>query len=167
MLALVGELLLLRARPQDLPYSRGLLAALLGASILTQGGMLWSLGAPSALTAAGASAVLVRFGLVRGVLFALGRAPRFVKTMSALLLADLAFRLLASPLPLLAGEADPGSAALPAWAALALGLWLLVVQGHVFAHACEVRLPAGVLIALAIEVSAALLAVVAVVVVMG
>jgi hypothetical protein len=156
MIALARDLLLFKAAPQDLPYSPLLLALLIGLGLSFDGVILHLGGeSPQALLA------LVGSTIVRLLLLTLwfswrGIAPRLVKTLSALWLADLAFRALLLPSVLLiAGEVrsepppSPSPAAqLAALAMIALAMWQLLVQGHILRHALELPLALGTLFAL-------------------
>lgn len=157
MIALARDLLLFRSAPQDLPYSPGLLALLIGLGLLFDGLILHLGGeSPQALLALVGSTIL-RLLLLTVWFSWRGIAPRLVKTLSALWLADLAFRvLLLPPVLLIVGDvpSEPPSPSLAAQVAalamIALAVWQLLVQGHVLRHALEVPLALGTLAALII-----------------
>ncbi len=156
MFALARDLLLFRSAPQDLPYSPVLLALLIGLGLVVDALFLQLGGeSPQALLALVASTTL-RLLLLTMWFSRRGIAPRLVKTLSALWLADLAFRvLLLPPVLLLAGEVQTGSPAAPSLAAqmaalamIGLAVWQLLVQGNILRHALEVPLALGTLAAL-------------------
>lgn len=158
MIALARDLLLFRARPQDLPYSPALLLALI---TLNASFDLVVLLAKE--KTANALAAAVGSHALRLLLFAMffawrGILPRLIKSLTALWLTDLAFRVLLLPLLLVMVSASEG--AVPAasspmlelvlLAILGMGIWQLMVQGHILRHALEVSLALGTLAALLI-----------------
>lgn len=157
VIALARDLLLFRARPQDLPFSPALLFTLIALCIGFDVLLLLARENASVL-----SAVLASHAL-RVLLFAMffawrGILPRLIKSLTALWLSDLAFRVLLLPLVLImAGASDGVAPAAPSalvelavLAVLAMGIWQLMVQGHILRHALEVSLALGALAALLI-----------------
>ena len=155
-LPLLGRLLLLRCGPQDLPYSTTLLGGSIAASLVAN---ILSLGiGTTAFTAIPQPllATLVSIGFVIGLLQIRERTPRTVQTLTALFATQAVLGLLAlfplqalAPIfqqiaenPDAASTIQAPSSAVAAW--LALGLWSVMVTGHIFRNALDVHLLAGV-----------------------
>ena len=153
LLESIRDILLLRRGPQDLPYSPGLLAALI----------LFALAVGLAVSAQRVTVAVAapQLGFEVLLLLALAWIPlaiarrreRFVQTATALVAAAIAFNLLAVPVVLGVGDLPKDARALTTaqvllgWLSLALLAWKLVVSGHVLRHALDVPLRSGVLIA--------------------
>lgn len=150
------DVCLLRAGPQDLPYSRDFM-------ILTMAGSL----------GAGLLAVAIleetRFALLELVLTYLftvaflyavlsfrGLTGRFIQTASAVFGADTIITLVALP-ALHAASGAGAERPVTGLAMLALGLWNLAVLGHILRHALDTILPVGVLVALSYVIGSLLL----------
>ena len=149
------DLALLRAGPQDLPYSPVLTRNLVGLCLLLgvlYAGLLDVAEAPS------------RLALSLGLLLALpwvllqwrGRGERYPQTLAALAGIDALFTAAFLPiawvakqnLPIEPGaDLDPGQAAM-GWLVLALFGWKLMINGSIFKHALELPHALGVLLAL-------------------
>ncbi|WP_348674796.1 hypothetical protein [uncultured Abyssibacter sp.] len=153
---MLGRLLLLRCGPQDLPYSTSLLGGSIAASIAAN---ILSLGIGTSTLAAVPQtlvATLVSVGFVIGMLQIRERTPRAVQTLTALfstqavlgVLALFPLRTLAPVFQQLAENPDAAStieapsSAVAAW--LALGLWSVIVTGHILKNALDVHMLAGV-----------------------
>lgn len=157
------DLLLLRRGPQELPANWNLLATLtlLYISVHFAQARTAAETGPALLQAVLATALL--FAYVRSILHARDLLPRFVQTLSALLAVGVLATLLllgptASLAPFLervaAGEPSQTAAQPPMFALLAslvISVWALIAYGHIYRHALDVRLMAGVLVALGFE----------------
>lgn len=144
----VLEICLLRRGPQDLPYSQGLLvltmtaSAAVGYPAMSRFGLSDSPALDVALTLGFTLAYL------HGVLTIKGLRGRFVQTASAVFGTDVVVTGLA--LPIMAMTTGPSDEApVSGLLMLALVLWNLAILGHILRHALAVRLPVGVLWALA------------------
>lgn len=135
---LVVDLLRLRARPQDLPASRGLLVAALAAMALGDAiGLAQEVSLTQALLAGALDAALLS-GFVFLVLRVRGLESRIWQTLPALALIGAALSLLAQ----LAITLIPSRelAGLLWWVVL---IWYLAASGHVLRHALDVAWYAG------------------------
>ncbi|MBK1734330.1 hypothetical protein CKO15_03330 [Halorhodospira abdelmalekii] len=143
------EICLFRKGPQHLPYAPGLLVVVIaisaGLSYVTAGNL------PQAGPVTTQIAVAVLFGLffLYALLTLRGVADRFIQSATAMFGADA---LIAAPVALvtfsLAGR-SPEEAPTAALIILLLWLWHIGVLGAIFHHALQMRLPLGVLLALA------------------
>ncbi len=161
---LARDLLLLRRGPQDAPYSPRLLVSLVLAALLVDVVLTTSvpanteIGGRLAIVAVCAS--LIALLAVSGLILHLaGRQARYVQTATALVLVELALGLIGLPLAALIGQAPaaghppaPGQA-LATLGFVAVGVWGLLVRGHILRHALEVGFGYGVLLALAVTLA--------------
>lgn len=150
---LLIELCLFRRAPQDLPFRPALaLACLLATAIVElvtnqQIGEGMGLVVPVVFTSALFAVVGTRL-----VLRIAGHDARFWQTLLALAGSGLLFAAVAAPIRIAVGPIDPavmqGTVAPPFGYMLiaGLGLWRLIVIGHIWRHALQVRLPVGVLV---------------------
>jgi hypothetical protein len=135
---LYTDLLFLRTKPQDLPYSRALLAGALVAHVAadTLGALDW-LPAGSAL-AAGVLDTLLLVAIVHTLLMLRNLGNRAAQTLSALALAGAIIGLGAWGITGLVAERWP------AWLVwLPFLLWYLAVFAHVLKQAMEISYPAA------------------------
>jgi hypothetical protein len=135
---LYADLLFLRANPQDLPYSRALLAAALLAHVAadTLGALDW-LPLGSAL-AAGVLDTLLLVAIVHTLLMLRNLGNRAAQTLSALALAGAIIGIGAWGITGLVSERAP------AWLAwLPFLIWYLAVFAHVLRQALEIPYPAA------------------------
>jgi hypothetical protein len=155
---LARDLCWLRRGPQDVPHSRilcgGLFALAVLADLILAGVVLHE---PSTVQRVALADALMA-GLPYVALSLAGREARWLQTIGALSLVSIVFTVLMTPVLVVQGPADPNVAATPlqllaAWVWLALLAWQILVQGHVLRSALELRLPLGVLIALAFFVA--------------
>ena len=150
------DICLLRAGPQDLPYSRDFLiltmAASVGAGLLAVAALEESRVALLEL----ALTYLFTVGFLYAVLSFRRLNSRFVQTASAVFGADALITLVALP-ALHAASGAGAERPVTGLAMLALGLWNLAVLGHIFRHALDTILPVGVLLALAYVMGSLLL----------
>jgi hypothetical protein len=145
------ELCLLRRAPQDLPAASALLALGVVADVLV--GLLLGLIvdlSPWMALSQGLVDVAFMLAVLYVALRLMDRLRRFMQTATALLGAGAVLGTLAIvPLSLLpvGGEGEPTAIA----AILFLGLivWSVLVTGHIFRHAFDLRLGQGVVIAVA------------------
>jgi hypothetical protein len=160
VLALVNlfvDLCLLRRGPQDLPASHALLSLALVLNVaagLLLGRTVWG------ETGAALGAALLDVGVLALLLFVALRARalgnRFLQSATAMLGAGCLLTLLALPLqPLveLSEASDPD--AVGALLYLLYVAWVQVVYGHVLRHALDLRLGAGIAIALVYTLTSA------------
>lgn len=149
------ELCLFRRAPQDLPFRPPLALVCVLATVLVelftnqQIGESMGLVVPAVLT----SAIFVVLA-PRAVLRLAGHEARYWQTLLALAGSGLLFAAAAAPLRIAIGPIDPailqGTVAPPPGYMLiaGLGLWRLMVIGHIWRHALQIRLPVGVLVGL-------------------
>jgi hypothetical protein len=139
------DLCLLRAVPQDAPYSLPLLY--LASSLNVMVGMLLvgevDLNPPGALLQSALEAALMLATLYL-LLLLRKKAARFVQSGLALMGSGVLLGLVALPLSVQV-QAQGESAVFAALMFLVLLAWSLVVMGHVIRHTFEISLPAGVL----------------------
>ncbi|MDN5938354.1 MAG: hypothetical protein L0H83_06795 [Salinisphaera sp.] len=165
--AVTVDLLRLRRGPQDLPADWNLLAMLAGAYFIVTFAQVL-VAAPTGVALLQALlATVVLAGYVRAVLGSRGRVARFAQTLAAMYAVGIVLTLLmlgptATLAPFLTslaqGTAQQSAAAAPTaptlgmLAYMIIGVWGLVVFGHVYRHALDIGLGIGVLVALGFEV---------------
>lgn len=135
---LYAELLFLRTNPQDLPYSRALLAGALAAHVLadTLGALDWL--PPGSALAAALLDTLLLVAVVHTLLMLRNVGNRAVQTLSALALAGATIGLGAWGIAGLVPEHWP------AWLAwLPFLVWYLAVFAHVLKQALDIPYPAA------------------------
>ncbi len=138
------DICLLRAGPQDLPYSRFLFGLALGAYA--------SIGVMLVLSQAGLVAAILEalldcmilVGLTWTLLSLTGKSARFLKTATALLGTGAFLGVLAVPLVWQINPDETQSLGFIGPLFLVLLVWSLLVLGHVLRRALEVTLGAGV-----------------------
>ncbi|HXK56931.1 MAG: hypothetical protein KDI74_05210 [Gammaproteobacteria bacterium] len=145
------DICLLRAGPQDLPGSHFLVLLTASLSLLT--GTLVIVGTFGSLDTALAAQlldILLLLGLLRLVLQLTGKSARFPQTASALFGSGVLINLVTMPLQLLGSADSPASSGggLSGLFYLALVIWALVIVGHIIRHTLEIRIAAGIAIAL-------------------
>ena len=160
LLRLLIEICRRRLGPQDLPHSpallRGLLLTVIGLQVLLALMLDEAIDSPGRLL----FSVLLMLALPWLLLHWRGRRERYVQTMSALLGTDVLFLLLIGPLLWFAGDMPPPSetvAPAPAQVfvslfGLALMGWKIAIDGHIWRHALDWPVVAGVLLALGLFV---------------
>ena len=143
-------ILLLRAAPQDLPYSRGLLQRAVILYLLSGVLALHQTMSASIALASLVLDILVIAGFTYAVLSALELKPRFVQTVFALLGTGVVFHLLVWPLlGQLAVESAPESTKnLLSVIMLLMMSWSILVTAHIYRHALEVQMINAILVAL-------------------
>jgi hypothetical membrane protein len=152
--AQVRDLCLLRGDPQDLPFSLGLLVALLVAGTALDVVVGNALDDDGNALARSLLSSLVVFGLCWVALAMRDLRNRFVQTATALAATGIAFTLLQGGLLLLVGP-FPESATtftptqvIVGWLLFATLLWQIAVTAHIVRHAADMR--PGFALALAI-----------------
>jgi hypothetical protein len=141
------DMLRLRSGPQDLPAATGL-AFVLGAAYALQGMVT-----DRALDGADAAprsllAIAVQLGAIGALLTSRRQAARIPQTISALAGTGTIFGLLAYALlsQAQAGQPQPGLAT----TYLALFVWSLAVDAHIYRQALAIKMSLGVLVAVLI-----------------
>lgn len=144
LLALVGGLLRLQRGPQDVPYSPTLLLlALVPYALLGSALAGFAIPGERALLYGPAEAALLA-ALVYIVLAVRRQPARYVQTLTALVLAGVAFNLLSLPLTALA-RPENGLGLL----ILLLVGWSFAVSVHILRQALDIPVPASVLVNIA------------------
>lgn len=152
--AQVRDLCLLRGDPQDLPWSRGLLAALLIAGTALDVVVGNALDADGNAFARSLLSSLVVFGLCWVALAMRDLRNRFVQAATALAATGIAFTLVQGGLLMLSGPFPESAASftptqiIVGWLLFATLLWQIAVTAHIVRHAADMR--AGFALALAI-----------------
>jgi hypothetical protein len=146
LLRILLDICVLRAGPQDLPYSR----SLLGLTLVSYFFVSWLLSVPgypianAFLIALADLSLLLLFAV--SLLFITGKTARMIQTLAALTGTGTLLGLVALPLvQILAREQLAEQLALPAgmlW--LALFGWSLLVVAHIMRHAMSVSLPVAI-----------------------
>ncbi|HEB82396.1 MAG TPA: hypothetical protein ENJ11_05995 [Gammaproteobacteria bacterium] len=135
-------LMILRAAPQDLSYSRGLLAGLAAAYVFSGLIILQTTVSPDDAYIDVIFGLLVQAVFTWTVLNALGKAPRFVQTFSAMLGVGILLNLLAWPVFAVLSDntVEEGVKSTMSLVFLMLISWEILVKGYIFMHALEMRL---------------------------
>jgi len=144
------QLVLLRLKPQDLPWSPVLMGLTLAAHYLLGVTLfLFRLPLPHALLAAAASTALL-CAMTVSLLYLNRLQARCVQTVTAMAGADVVVSVAALPVTAwLHGALSDGAASgVPGLLFLLLLGWNLTVAGHVLRHALSAPLPLGLVIAL-------------------
>jgi hypothetical protein len=150
----VAAVCLLRAGPQDLPYSLPLTRALVLTLAVVELGYASSLQIEAALprVALSIAALLVAPWLLLGLR---GRLPRYLQTLAALAATGVVFTLAFWPLahvlqgmpPPAEGETPAAGAVLLGWLAVLLLGWKLMINAHIYSQALDwPRLPAMLIV---------------------
>ncbi|MDN5848905.1 MAG: hypothetical protein L0H63_04600 [Nitrococcus sp.] len=141
------DICLLRCAPQHLPYSWELLGLTLIVSVgLAYPAMQVLEPTPNPLSKL-LVGLLFTLGLTYGILAIRGLKVRFVQTASALFGTDAIITLVAFPV-LYAADAASAQDTFARLALTGLGIWNLLVMGHILRHALSLPLPGGILVAL-------------------
>jgi hypothetical protein len=133
-----GDLLFLRANPQDVPYSRALLGLSIAAHVIadTLGALDWLPLGKS--VAAGMLDTLLLVAIVHTLLMVRDRGSRAVQTLTALTMCGAILGLGVWGLTGLAPEGWPSW-----WLWLPFLAWYLSVFAHVLRHALDLPYPAA------------------------
>lgn len=148
------KLCLFRATPSSLPQSRSLLyAAVLLASLLFVLSMRWQVSWSTSLVVTG-YIIVTQFALVYAVLAVAGRKQRFLKTITAVLIASMIFQVLAFPaLVILSNNRGMSPVLMFSLETLVMFIqvWLMFVHAHILNCALEVGQLVAFLLVLAIS----------------
>lgn len=149
---LLWNLCLLRAGPERMPTAPLFVGlVVIGDVLLSAGlGVAAGVGQPDVIGMLAANMIMlaVLSGIV-WIALQLGHHPeRFLRTITALLAADLALTLLATPPILLAVNLGPDATWLLVLVELAILFWWLTIAGFVLRRALEFSQPQGVALAL-------------------
>lgn len=160
VLVVIADMLRLRTAPQQLPASIGLVWAsvlVLAIASLLAGQRLYA--GDVAVARVGLDLVL-HVAFFSAVLRWAGHPERFPQTFSAACGTSTLLVLLAWPLLDIVAERSRDDALhnVAVLMLLALNVWLVIVFGHILAHALEIRLRRGVALALAFVLASVLLA---------
>lgn len=154
------DICLLRAGPQDLPWSLPLTRALVVASLALDLLYVTLLGSERAVF----GRLLLSLALLLGVPWLLlglrGRRERYVQTLAALCGTGMVFTVVFLPLALLMSGMPPPSMETPpepgqlllGWLTLAMLAWKLSINAHIYRHALDLRLGLAMLVAVGLFV---------------
>ncbi len=152
------EMMRLRARPQDLPASDALLLASVAAvavASLVGVAQMFPLGRGAARVACD---LVIQLALLRLALQVVGRGVRFRQTFTAICGTGTLFMLIALPLYSIVGDQTGGDpATFAAVLLLPIYAWSVIVTGHILRHAFDVRMVAGIGLAIGYVVITVLL----------
>lgn len=143
-------MLLLKAAPEDLPYSLGLMNRIIFLYLLS--GLLVQSGLVEPTLSIGRMvlniAITMFFTYV--VLASLELKARFVQTLSALVGVGIVFNLLAWPLLLQLAADDPAKpvAGISSFLILLLMSWELLVTAHIYKHALNAKMGHAIILSL-------------------
>lgn len=140
------DICLLRAAPQDLPCSWELFGLTLIAGLGLGYPAMQAFGPPNPVLELLVS-FLFTLGFTYSILAFRGLKVRFVQTTSAIFGTDAIITLLALPVLYAAATATTQDA-YTLFALAGLGIWNLLVMGHILRHALSLPLPGGILVAL-------------------
>jgi hypothetical protein len=135
-------LLILKAAPQDLPYSPRLTLQLAVFYVLSGVIMLQTTLSPDDLYAGILLGLLVQYIFSYAVLFALDKSARFMQTFCALTGAGLLFNLLSWPVFAVLSDEASQDAIKSTMSLLFLLLisWEVLVKAHIFKQALEMKM---------------------------
>ena len=143
----VLDMMRLRSGPQDLPASRAL-TVILAIAYVSQGFVAGSvLGEPDSAPRT-ILAIAVQFGVVLAMLNMRNLQQRVDQTISALSATGFLFSVVSIAVlsRLQPGETDPNVALIY----LALFIWSLIVDAHIYRHAFSFKMSMGVLVSVSI-----------------
>lgn len=148
---------LLQEGPQSLPASWNLLTVIIAVDV--------ALGYPAAAayspSGQAAAQVIVSTVLAAGFAYLAvdlrGYRERFVQTATALFGADAVVTLAALPIAITMSPAAGREVTMADFGMLVIGIWNLVILGHILRHALSITLSTGVLIALGYTLGSVLL----------
>ena len=144
-------MLLLKAAPQDLPYSTGLMARVIFFYLVSGMVVVGGLVDPSLAL----GRMLLNIGIVvffsHVLLTSLNLKPRFVQTITALIGTGIVFNLLAWPI-LMYSDVEETSAAMPILSLIVLMLisWEILVSAHIFRSALNTKMAQAVMLSMAL-----------------
>jgi len=135
-------LLFLKAAPQDLPYSPGVVIQLLVFYIVSSVVVLQTTLSPDSLYAGILLGLLVQYVFTYAVLGALNKSARLMQTFSALIGVSLLFNVLSWPVFSVLADNAASEALKSTMSLLFLLLisWEVLVKAHIFKHALEMKM---------------------------
>ncbi len=150
VLSMGWQVLLFRARPEDIPYAPRLIWPLLifniGLSLLIQ--QMSDSGMDKPILQLAVLSLVVEAAWVYGMLARRGWQMRWVQTFTGLVLVDTAITLMAAPLTLMV-NADMALLPLVMLVQIVLAFWSLWARAYIYQHALEVSRGRGLLLAFA------------------
>lgn len=152
MLEKLLALLVLKAAPQDLPYSQRLTLQLAVAYIFSGIIVLQTTMKPTEMLGGLIFSLFVQFVFIYLVLQALHRSERFLQTICAVVGVGILFNIISWPILLaLTNEASNESLG-PSMSLLFLLLisWEVLVKAHIFRHAFEMKLFAAMALSISL-----------------
>ena len=144
-------ILLLKAAPQDLPYSTSLMARVIFLYLVS--GMIVVGGLVEPGLALGR--MLLNIGITmffsHVLLTSLNLKSRFVQTITAIIGTGIVFNLLAWPI-LIYGDVEETSAAMQILSLIVLMLisWEILVSAHIFRNALNTKMPQAIMLSMAL-----------------
>lgn len=150
---LVRDICQLRRGPEEIPYSKRLLAVLIGAGIVIDVLSGRVLGGHDTLERSLVSMTLI-LALCWIALATRRLVNRYVQTATALVACSILFSLLVLPLAFLAGPLPDNAQLTPlqtilVWASFAIFVWSVLVDAHIIRRALDAPFGLGVAIAIA------------------
>lgn len=140
------DICLLRAAPQELPCSWELFGLTIIASLGMGYPAMQAYGPTPNPVPALLAGVLFTLSFIYGSLAFRGFKIRFIQTASAIFGADAIMTLVALPVLHAAGTGvTPDTFTL--FAMVSVGIWNLIVLGHILRHSLSLPLPGGILVA--------------------
>lgn len=139
---------LLRAGPQDLPYSTGLMGTVIAITAAVNIPVIQRYTPDAQPLAQIGLLVAFNLGFLAAALWLRGHGPRFVQTASALFGSDIVISAVALPILLIIGRPDEANA-LAALAFFALLIWNIAVVQHILRAALSLSSLAGLAASLA------------------
>ena len=135
-------LLILKSRPQDLPYSPQLTVRLAVFYVLSGIVVLQTTLAPDDMFAGILLGLLVQYVFTYAVLVALNKSARFTQTFCALIGASLLFNLFSWPVFAVLSDETSQDAIKSSMSLLFLLFlsWEVLVKAHIFKHALEMKM---------------------------
>ncbi|KAF0281117.1 hypothetical protein [Spiribacter roseus] len=133
-------LVLLRAGPQDLPFSTGLMGAAIAATAVINVPIIQRFTPDTSALLQISLLAVYNLAFLGVVLWLTGRGPRFIQSATALFGTDAVISLVGLPVLMLIGRPDEASA-LGALAFLGLLVWNIAVVSHIFRATLEWATP--------------------------
>jgi hypothetical protein len=157
---------LLKAKPQDVPFSWQLLAITAATSIVAYVFALKP-ATPELARILGTQSSIVTMSLAEHAFFAItvwvilklrGYAERFVQAMTAMFAVSTVIRLIVwLVVALLASSKEPSGAGLAGTLVFGISVWMWIVYAHIFRETLETRFGAGLLYTIVSQVVTSML----------